>query len=207
MKTTWSYSGLITFEQCPALYQLRQTQKSEGPPSYAMLRGLRVHQLAEQYLKGGVTGHPRELSKFSKEFQNLKRKEALPEESIAFDNNWQLTSWMDESVWLRMKLDARVDNWICDYKTGSHRPEHEQQMQLYADSIFAIHGFDEITTELWYLGSGEVFTYEYTIDGLAERLDKWKQRADAMLTATAFEPVKGKICDWCEYKAGCKLWQ
>ncbi len=54
-------------------YFLSTICKIDQPEIPAMVRGQRIHNLAEGLLKGTVTGMPKDLEKFAPELRRLKR--------------------------------------------------------------------------------------------------------------------------------------
>lgn len=116
---TWSMSALHLYEQCPLKYYHEKVAKSGTKTSSpALERGLAIHAKAEHYLLGDITGIPKELQKFGKEFATLRKHKAKAEEEWTLDKHWQPVpdGWTDPRTWLRAKGDARVDNWVCDFK-------------------------------------------------------------------------------------------
>jgi CRISPR/Cas system-associated exonuclease Cas4 (RecB family) len=173
--------------------------------SYAMLMGLAAHTAAEKYLLGEIKELPAVLSKFTNEFTKLRELGAIPEEALVFNKNWELipNGWSHEDAWLRMKLDARIDNYIVDFKTGRHYDDHKHQARLYANTHMMHTGDMEVTVEFWYLKSGEVKTYEFDNSTLEEDKQHWQERVDAMTNDTEFKPKKNEYCKYCYVKHLC----
>ena len=59
----WSYSSLSTYKQCPAKWKFSYIDGIEWPASAAMLRGTRMHSMAEDFLNGTLMAVPHEIRK------------------------------------------------------------------------------------------------------------------------------------------------
>ena len=208
---SWSLSALNLYTQCPLKYRYVRIDKREEPPSYALQNGIAVHAKAEYYLRGEIESIPKELIKFSNEFKNLKRMNALPEEAIVLDNQWQIIqddgAWTCDDAWLRMKIDARIDNYIVDFKTGRHYDDHEDQANLYATALLLnAPEIDSVDVEFWYLNSGEVWSYEFTQLQALESKVKWEEKVKIMHNDEEFKPTKNLWCKYCHFKPECPIY-
>ena len=197
-RRSWSNSTLGLYEQCAHKYMYIKVAKIPEPQSYALTKGLAAHDIAENYLLGKIDDVPGVLNKFSKEFIKLRELNARPEEALTFNDKWELIpdGWNNPEAWLRMKLDARIDNYIVDFKTGRHYDEHKHQARLYANTHMMRTGDESATVEFWYLKTGEVRTYEFDNSTLEEDKAHWQDRVDVMMADKTFEPKKN---DWCKY--------
>jgi CRISPR/Cas system-associated exonuclease Cas4 (RecB family) len=206
-RKSWSNSTLGLYEQCPHKYMYSKIAKIPEPVSYALTKGLAAHSIAENYLLGKIDEIPMVLNKFAKEFNKLRELKAIPEESLSFNDKWEFIpdGWSHPETWLRMKLDARVDNFLVDFKTGKHYDEHKHQARLYANAHMLRTSDKETTVEFWYLVSGEVKTYEFDSSTLEEDKRHWQERVDTMMNDTTFEPKKNDWCKYCHVKHLCKI--
>jgi len=180
-------------------------------PSWALQNGIAVHSIAENYLKKEIQGLPPKLSKFKKEFDNLVKYGAIPEEQIVFDNTWTEIpgdSWMDSNAWLRMKIDARVDNMVIDFKTGKHYDDHVNQARLYANAqMMREPSIDEVDVEFWYLNSGEVKDYNFVRTDLDRHIEEWNTKVEIMHNDTEFKPTKNLYCKYCDFIKICPAYK
>lgn len=205
---TWSLSALQLFEQCPLKFYFERIEKRKTPPSYALERGIDIHSKAEQFLLGNIATLPKELSKFTKEFQTIKRLGAIAEEELTLDRHWQPVEngWSDPRTWLRGKTDARVGNWFCDFKTGRKYDKHEDQARLYSNVLMQYNpAFDSVEVEFWYLDSGEVGTYDFYRSDLMQDIDHWEGRVNRMFREEHFLPTENQYCKWCPHQKDCEL--
>jgi CRISPR/Cas system-associated exonuclease Cas4 (RecB family) len=206
-KRSWSNSTLGLYEQCPHKYMYQKIAKIPEETSYALIKGLAAHSVAENYLLGKITELPAVLSKFTNEFTKLKELGAIPEEALTFNKDWEFIpdGWNHPEAWLRMKLDARIDNYIVDFKTGKHYDEHKHQARLYANTHMMRTDDTEVTVEFWYLKTGEVYTYEFDNSTLEEDKKHWQERVDALMHDTTFEPRQNDYCKYCYVKHLCPI--
>ena len=208
-KRAWSLSILKLYEQCPGKYKAIKIDKIPEPESPYLSKGIAEHTKCEDFLTDKIQVLPPSLQNFYYEFHNLKKRGALAEEAIATDDHWDIIpgdSWYHPDVWLRLKLDARVDNFLVDFKTGKRYPEHEEQAELY--SIVWLLNHPEIETvevEFWYLNTGEVVTYTFDRRELTNQTVKWEERVKAFMEDTAFTPTRNKYCYNCYIRQDCEV--
>lgn len=213
--TSWSFSALQTYEQCPYRTFLQRVKKIPEPSSPAADRGSKIHDLAEQYVDGTYTDDtiPADLKKFELEFKLLR--EAYPlgkiilEQEWGFDSEWKSGDWKMPNIWLRSKLDvfikeSETNAIIIDHKTGKkfgNELKHNSQLMLYAICAFQRYPeLEHVSAKLWYLDKGETTDQSYTREQAMYFFTKWNARALAMTNALAFPPTPSKsACKWCSY--------
>ena len=220
MIKSWSHSRLVDFEQCKLRAKLKYLDKIPEPPrplppgkgEQARDRGIRVHEGAELYVRGGVELLP-ELDKFEPEFKALrelfKKGKVSLEGEWAYDNQWMPTAWASESAWLRLKIDALVTMRpehmvLVDYKTGRRQyneMKHAEQGQLYQLATFMRYPkVDKITVEFWYTDQDEITTVIYTRSQGMRFLRTYSQRGSALTSCVEFPPNPTQwSCRWCPY--------
>jgi len=207
---TWSYSQLSGYEKCAHAHMYRKVIKLPEPPSYHMAKGTAAHLLAEDYLLGKHEILPPVLDKFRKEFAKLLELGAAPEEAFVLTKDWQLipNGWNAKDAWLRLKLDARVDNYIVDFKTGKAYDEHINQGKLYANVHMMLNpDINEIDVEFWYLNSGQVTDYKFYREDLAKDIANWEQRVHTMHNDTTYNPTPHEYCKYCYVKHLCNSYE
>ena len=204
---SWSYSQLSDYELCSHAYMYRRIIKLPEKPSYQMMTGNNVHMLAEKFLLGELEVLPTVLNKFNKEFYKLRSLDAKPEEAFVFDNKWNHIpdGWEDSNAWLRLKLDARIGNYIIDFKTGNKYDSHKTQGKLYANA-YMMHdkSVDEVDVEFWYLKDGDVLSYTFYRKDLEADIADWERRVAIMHNDTSYNPTPHKWCRNCYVKHLCK---
>ncbi len=205
---SWSQSKLASYNQCPHAFMYKRIIKLPEPTSYALVNGINIHNMAEAYLKGDMQHLPKELLKFEQEFLNLKNNGALAEEEIVLDSNWRLipNGWDSEDAWLRLKIDARIDDYIVDFKTGRQYDDHVTQAKLYANALMAIDSkYDSIDVEFWYLNYGSVKSFTFYREYLESDIAEWQRQVDIMESDTKFLPREHTWCKYCYVKHLCPL--
>jgi hypothetical protein len=216
-----SFSRLMDFEKCKYLAKLKYVDKVPEPPralpqgksEHANDRGTRVHDAAEQFIRGGVELVP-ELKACSARYDDLKRLYHAGgvelEGEWAFTEDWESVGWLDDRAWVRMKLDAFVRTGptsarVIDYKTGrraGNEVKHTEQGQLYQLGTFMRHPeLTDITVEFWYVDIDEFDIKKYTrAQGMAY-LEKYQKRLLAMSGCEDFKPNPNVYsCKWCPYR-------
>lgn len=218
--TSWSFSKLMVFEDCPYRAKLQWLDKvPDTTPRPAADRGTQIHQEAEDYVTG--KGHfTNNLRHFEKDLTALAAHHTagrvICEEEWGFDRDWQVTDW--KRAWLRLKCDvvchltpAHVA--VVDYKTGKrfgNELKHAQQLQLYSlCSLIRYPKIQKTTNELWYLDQNELASFELSRAQLSRYLKLFDKRGRAMTEETKFLPkaniVSCKYCPYAPHKQGdCK---
>ena len=106
----WSFSALKTFEECAYRAYLSRVQKIPEPTNPAASRGSKIHEQAEAYVKGELGEMPQELKKFAQDFDHLRALYADARVELegdwGFTMDWEPTSWVGSTTWVRIKLDA-----------------------------------------------------------------------------------------------------
>ena len=221
--SAWSFSRLEVFEKCAYQAWLKYVQKrpegSNEKRDKALEKGRRVHDEAEQYIRGELESMPAELKKFEDDFRKFQALYAehpelvVMEEDWAFTTDWLPTGWFDDNAWLRLKVDRL--HWLddeqtaarlTDYKTGrkeGNEVKHGQQGQLYAIACFMqFPKLEALEVEFEYLDHGKKSLRKtYTREQAVERfLPMFTKRGLALTEATEFRPRPNRInCAWCPY--------
>lgn len=205
----WSYSSLATFEKCPLLFKYKYIDKiKDTGDSEPMIRGTKVHKLAEQYVRGDIKTLPPVLRKFDDEFKTMrKEKEATVEQSWGFTKEWAETGWVMPDTWLRVKMDLHLPKenelHLVDYKTGRERvEEHKDQLMLYGVAGFAMFPHvEKVLADAWYIDSGKITSYIVDKKLAAKQQKLFTNRANIMLEAKVFNPRQSHACEWCQFSS------
>lgn len=214
----WSFSSLSEFEGCKFRSYLKRVKKVPEPDrplpagkmEHANDRGSRIHDSAEQYVRGLAKLTP-ELHYFEDEFAALQRHfqagKVFLEEEWGMSKAWESVSW--DTAWLRMKLDALYfispsEAVVIDYKTGrrfGNELKHAEQTQLYQLTAFLRYPeLETIHTELWYLDQDELYTMTFQRQQGLRFRPRWNTRGNKMTDATEFPPNANMYsCRFCLY--------
>lgn len=219
--TRWSYSLWTAMQKCPKSVKLGKIDKLPQPPVPAMERGTMIHSKAEQFLKGNITGMPKELKKLSAEYQAMKRmKPDHIEEFMSLGRTWQRVKdgWRDG--WFTLKADAafapRRKQPIAigiDHKTGRYYPSHDEQAELTA--IVLQKWYPEAKSyavEFFYTDQGEIVPYEFKPSYLYERSAHWLHEGEKIMEERRFLATPSNdACKWCGFRSDkggpCQDWK
>ena len=111
----------------PTGFTYKKLEKLKSPAPPLLDRGTKIHQEAEDYVRGELGEMPESLKKFKSEFEVLREGFADAKVELegewGFTLDWETTGWLMGDTWARIKLDALVneDETSCrviDYKTG-----------------------------------------------------------------------------------------
>ncbi len=215
---SWSYSRYSTYKLCPRKAKKTILEKFKEPQNEAMLRGIRVHDIAANYIRGKeFPEYPAELRYFVPLFKKLRAGYKAHASLYNVEDSWNLTKqfkktvWNDwDGIWLRLKLDlGYLDGTtyiVYDWKTGKCRPEEQsqyiEQLELYAMIAFKLMPWvTRVETSLIYLDTmdtfpeGEPMAFER---GDLQTLElKWVNRIRPMLRDHDFLPRPNDKCKWC----------
>ena len=217
MINRWSHSRLSTYESCPkkAFYRYVKKHPEESHP--AAERGIKIHKLAEQYIKGELPEVPKELYLFYEGFEQLREEyekgDVCVEEQWAFNLSWEKTDWDSEDTWGRYIVDAFVQDGtkgkVIDFKTGRYKDYNENyrnQCALYACCVFnRFSELETIQTELWYLDHHKITRYSFTRKEAEEAQKDFHKRGLAMTTDELFATTPSEFsCRFCSFTTICK---
>lgn len=206
--TAWSYSSWSQFKQCPRRYYLERVCKLPTSKSPALERGIKLHELAENYLLGKIKIVPVELRNISQELEMLREVGATPECAYALQTDWTVAKdWFDKSVWLRAKSDAEYlltkgSAVTIDFKTGKrYNDAHTEQGELLAlVQLCANSEIEEIKFFALYVDSGELVALgEYQRSMVDALKRKWSDRAAEVINAVEHPSKPSKLCGWCPF--------
>jgi hypothetical protein len=206
----------MVFESCPYQYYLRWIEGYPEGPKPAADRGTRIHEMAEEYVKGKVK-LPKELDHFEAEFTALRQRYSLGdvvcEEEWGFDREWQPCDY--KKAWLRLKCDVvcRMSPshvLIVDNKTGmrfGNEIKHAQQLQLYAVcALLRYPKATRTTNELWYVDKNELASFQLQRSKLGWYLSQFDKRGRALTECKEFRanpnPLSCKYCTWAPHREG-----
>lgn len=206
--TSWSFSRLKTYLQCPYKAKLLYIDRMKEPESAPMLEGHRIHKLAEDFLKGIIEDVPEELELFAEDYYNLRDcgSALYVESNAAFRKDLTPCDWFAKDAWLRAIYDALVVNddgtaIVIDLKTGKMRREDSEQLSLFAFTILLkLPEINEVRTELWYAKGGELVSGDYTRTGFNAYREYWLSKVEPMLADTEFLPNPSALCRWCHFR-------
>ncbi len=218
----WSHSSLQQFQTCPFRLYLRRVKRIKEPDSDAANRGTLIHDEAEAYVKGEREELPsaKKADEFENRFNLLKTMydagKVEMEQNWGFDIDWNPIEddgklYKNPKLWALTKLDVFIREnptsaRIIDHKTGKkwgNEVKHGGQAMEYAISAFMrFPELEHVTTEFWYLDTGEESIRTYTRGDIMLLLPRLTTRAIKLTSATKFPPKPSDTaCKWCTYPA------
>lgn len=212
--TNWSFSGLMTYEQCPYRRYLTSVGGAREPSGPAAERGSQHHEFIEDYIQGKTDELSPDIKHFRDEIDDLRAKYEVGSVEVegewGFTRDWQVTGWTADDVWARIKLDviehesetcARVRDWKTGKKFGNE-VKHATQLLVYTIGTFMKYpNLEFVEGDMVYLDKNDTLVGRYTRDEAMLLKPKIEQRALIMTTATDFPPKPSKHnCKWCRLK-------
>lgn len=211
MSTSWSFSRLLVYEQCPYRFKLQHLDKiPDLQPKTAADRGTQIHQEAEDYVlnKGDLTTNLRHFKADLTALRDHANKGRVTcEEEWGFDRDWKPTDW--KRAWLRLKCDAVLHLnpkyvAVIDYKTGKrfgNEIKHARQLQLYAlCALIRYPEVERVTCELWYLDQNELSAFTMKRSQLGKYLKVFDRDGRAVTDAKNYPPRPNiESCKYCPY--------
>lgn len=220
--TSWSYSRLATFKQCPYKAKLLYIDKKQEPQSEALTRGSAIHKKLEDYMNKNIE-LPQEAGRYQNMVADLKKQKKkykffATEYQLSFNRELKLVEWMAEDVWLRgifdvVYLDELGDAYIVDYKTGKRRDEHENQADMYAVLFYLWNKeyfkkkknnrLPMVNIAFWYLDNDnieEMLEKEYNKETCELLLQKYYNQGKRITDADDFPKKRSPLCNWCYFK-------
>jgi len=214
---SWSYSTWNMWRKCPRRIYYSKIEKRPDPMGAAAQRGIRIHEMAEKFIKGSLLELPtkgvgKELGHFKTKLLQLRNSAtAKAELDFTFTRDWSQTHWRDwDNAYVRIKVDAfaRPDPdtiVIIDFKTGQRR-DYDAQFELYALGGFkAYPGVKQVRSELWYIDEGFKFggdcidKMQFTKDEEPALQELWEKRVAPMMADTKFVAQPSSDCGWCPF--------
>jgi PD-(D/E)XK nuclease superfamily protein len=170
-----------------------------------MVRGTRLHEDCENYVKGKLMVVPWELKKVALRLEDLKQKGAAAEETWLLDKYWKHD---DEKPWIKAIIDVHYFEpggkvlHVTDYKSGREYPEHRDQLELYG--LIGLCRFPEVNRveyQALYLDSGHTSNDGAILRGavMDNKVKKWTDRAIRIFEDKEYRPNPGGACRFCDY--------
>lgn len=221
---SWSFSRYDDWRKCPLKAKLKHLDKVQEPKAEAMQRGIDIHNMAENYIKGKLRTLPPELKPLKDEFKKLRdlyKKRGsgmIVEDNWAFTKEWTETAWDNWThCWVRIKLDCAhlvTDSRmvVTDWKSGKPNDykvrEYMEQLELYALAALLLHDWlEEVAPRLAFTDHGVFFDRQQDADeplvyrrkDLPRLLKAWNGRVAPMMADRKFPPRPSNECRWCFY--------
>ena len=203
--TRWSYSSVSTYEACPAKWKFSYVDNIPWKPSAAMVRGTRLHSMAEEYVNGTLSRVPHEVSKIGLMLEDLKGKGAQAEAVWMLDSGWAPT--LDPAAaWVKAIVDVHYLDGdtlhVKDYKSGREYPGHAGQLELYGLIGMQVYpAVRRVEVGAVYIDAGNEGAQGSLIRAMSPKLIKiWDDKARTMMADETYTPTPGGACRWCDFQ-------
>lgn len=202
--TRWSYSSLSTYTSCPFQYKLSYIERLEWPESPAMMRGTRLHKMAEEFLKGTVDRVAPEVQKIGPTLESLKSLGARSEETWLLDQRWEPVDDPNDA-WVKAIIDVTyvAGNvlFVKDFKSGQMYENHRDQLELY--SLMGLKKHPEVKraeSSAIYIDVGIEGMHGSVIPMMRDKMiQAWDAKATVMMEDKEYKPNPGNQCRWCPF--------
>jgi hypothetical protein len=209
--TTWSYSSLKTFEQCPKkYYHLRVVKDVKDEGSEATLYGQELHKAAEDYLKEGKPIPPK--FQFIQDVVNAIKD--IPGEKHCelklgvkrTDAGYEPCGFFDKDVWWRGIGDVVVlqDDvaFSLDYKTSKNAKYADlKQLDVLAAALFThFPQVKKVKSALAFVVSNEFIHKEHFADMRDSYFATFEPELDRLAAAEesgVWNTNTGPLCKFC----------
>src|SRR5258706_1229512 len=200
----WSYSDHSTWQECSAKYSYSYIYKLPWPESPQMMRGSRLHKLAEDYINEPAMPVPYDLKKIGRIIDDFRNKGAKAEETWLIDADWLYTEDIGKA-----KCKAIIDLHyidgdvlhVVDYKSGREYPSHRDQLELY--SILGLLKYPQAKraeSAAVYIDGGYTGMESSIIRPMLPIvIQSWREQAQSMEADQDFIAKPGSACRWCPY--------
>lgn len=216
MSVAWSYSRLISFENCPRKYWNESVAKTiPFRETEEMAYGKEWHKAAELYVKSGIK-LPLHMRHWGPTLSMLKKApgEKIIEQQIALNAQWQPVEWFAKDAWLRVKSDLTIlhenSGVQFDYKTGKIKDDFTQLRLNSAVTFLLAPEIKKITHAFLWIKSKQITSETMTAEQVpafwAEMLPRVARYQEAH-DKQDFPPRPGFLCKgFCEVKT-CQYWE
>lgn len=211
MTTTWSYSSLKTFEQCPKkYYHLRVLKDVKDEGSEATIYGQDLHKAAEDYIKVGTPLPPR----FGFIQDTVNAIKNIPGEQHCelklgvrrTSTGYEPCGFFDTGVWWRGIGDVVVVQgdtaFSIDYKTSKNAKYADlKQLDILAAALF-VHfpQVKKIKSALAFVVSNEFIHKEHFAEMRDSYFASFEPNLDRLATAQetgVWNTNTGPLCKFC----------
>lgn len=196
-----SPSGLKLWKECPRKWADCYIEGNRQPSGAAALRGTELHNLLEEFFKGGpYPSGNKTLRPWQKFMEGLATKGGSAESEIAVTSDWSPTKYDDPSANYRGKKDYDFAEgstlFVYDWKSGNIYDEHEFQADAYL--CMSPSGFDTYTGRFVYLDQPHV-VHEWirTAEEVATKREEHGSVIQELRMAEEYPATPGNGCKWC----------
>ena len=213
MTTTWSFSSLKTFQQCPRKYfHIKEAKDVVDKPHEAALYGSAVHKAAEDHMRDG-TPVPKKYGYMEPILDVLKNisGERHCELELGLTEDLSPCGFHAEGVWWHGIIDLLIVDkekqlaHMVDYKTSKNAHYADtKQLDYMAVAVFA--HFPEVTrikSALLFVVSNDIVKKSHEVSLKREYIQPAVVDLDRLQKARetgVWNPIRGPLCRFCPVK-------
>lgn len=220
----WSFSGLMTFEECPFRFLHERLLKTVPYTETPKIRaGKKAHSQLERRLNLG-TRLPSTLAHMEDlivKIEDMKSRGAsvFAERKLGFTRDGRCTDYFSgEGIWLRVVADVTIETKravkVLDWKNGkSEYAKHEQLEVTNMAMLMSNPSLRKATSKFQFLQKEHVppepIELETERGELPDLVEEYTNRADALAAAKNddhWPKFPGSGCRWCPVKR-CEFYE
>jgi ATP-dependent helicase/DNAse subunit B len=209
--TTWSYSSLSTFKQCPKkYYHLRIIKDVKDQGSTATVYGQEVHKVAEEFIRDKVQV-PKKYAFINGVLDALNKIEGekLCELKLGVaktEDGYEPVDFFADNVWWRGIADLVIINGdtahSIDYKTSKNAKYADtKQLDAVAAGLFThFPELKKIKSALAFVVSKEFIQKEHVVEKKEEYFGAFEpdlERLEVAQESGVWNAISGPLCGWC----------
>ena len=209
--TTWSYSSLNTFKQCPKkYYHLRIIKDVKDQGSTATVYGQEVHKVAEEFIRDGIQV-PKKYAFINGVLDALNKIEGekLCELKLGVaktEDGYEPVDFFADNVWWRGIADLVIINGdtahSVDYKTSKNAKYADtKQLDAVAAGLFThFPELKKIKSALAFVVSKEFIQKEHVVEKKEEYFAAFEpdlERLEVAQESGVWNAISGPLCGWC----------
>lgn len=203
-----SYTKISMYMECPRKKRYKYDERRDIPASPAAQRGIDYHRELETAIS---SPEPTQLSEqftfYSDYLGRLRALSAQAEYKFALTKEWTPVPWESSDAWVIGVADVWVasnpTSHVQDWKTGQIYPNHENQGEFYATSLFSyVPEAREIRATFIYTDLRKTREWTYHRDQLDSLRSRWASRIERMERDTENAPTPSFRCRSCPFSRG-----
>lgn len=226
-KRMLSKSQVNTFLQCPFKWKKQYIDKVKSKPSYAMLRGIKIHSSIENFykhveIKDNIITVKDKTIKVPKKFLEFeqRRLESCKKDGKIIDKYFKplfqelrvsskdlgLRGFID-AVYINPKDDELI---LVDYKSGKFRPDkyddYRFELAIYKMLIESGDYIDK-KVKYWcifFVDQDKIFFEECREEDVV-KAKKMVEESRVGMESGEYPAKLNEYCNWCDYKGECGI--
>ena len=224
--TTYSFSKISTYQQCPLQYKFQYIDKLPTKPSIHLIKGSKVHSMLEN-IEAFEYDPNTEYHDIIKNFiesplgQEILSPPSIREHKIKLNENLEADDSLkkDETRFVGFidRINLRIETSpsggitqtveLIDFKTGKYKePKYQDyhQLILYGLYMFNKYKLDKIFLRFVYVEHNLENTLLLDKSSYDVYKSKLQKDIETIEQDTTFAKKPSKLCPWCDFKDLCE---